>query len=579
MSCSLDALPPELFRYILAHLSPEAASALAQTCRRLNVIVRDDKIWQQYYLERYTYSVRSISYSNENYLLFAAQKSPELPDGYTWQKYFIQRSLQDKHIRVLLNEIMSTRKNRIHNANLISSTYGLLGFDVFKHYFPPSMDASKSIPLDSRNLTREYYSLEIARLISRQTGLALLQDMKTQEDISTEGKALLNALSIIQCFHPHGILLQLARLHTIGKQLLDDPIFLTLTLHEKCQLILTTMKNEHFLPADGTTEYYDINNSFIFSAFHGKPTIPLTLVSIFCALAEECNLIARPLGFPGEVMAQVHESSTSNDTSLPLIISVFENKIMTLDEINQRLGDFLDEPLQHPLPITSITILISRSARNMINSITQYPTSSLNSYGLYGAVCVLKILGAGALPFTFDSMMHVLKEHFPMDIHLFDILSSPFSSNPDERQQIQDQDANPSVIEEKRREDSLPKYFIGQIFQHIQYNYWGVICGWDLTCMASPVWQIRMGISSLTRGASQPFYHILADDSSRRYVAEDNIDTLAFTSIENEENKCAILRRLCTADSIGKQFERLDMSNARFIPNNELRAEYPGDFV
>ncbi|CAF1182595.1 unnamed protein product [Adineta ricciae] len=579
MSWSLDTLPPELFRYILAYLSPEAASALAQTCRKMNAITHDDKIWQQYFFQRFTYVVRKIDYSNEEYLSSIAQKPFKLPDGYTWQDCFIERSFQDKHIRSLLNEIISTRKHRIHNANLISSTYGLLALDAFKHYFPPSPHASKSISLDSRNLTREYYSLEIARLISRQAGLALLNDMKTRQNIPTEGKALLNALFIIQCFHPDGILLQLTRLHAIGKRLVDDPMFSTLNLTEKCQLILTTMKNESFLPANGSTEYYDISNSFLFSTFHGKPTIPLTLVSIFCALAEECDLIARPLGLPGEVMAQVYQTSASNDTPSVLIISVFDGKIMTLDEINDRLADFLDEPLTHPLPVTSILELISRSARNMINSITQYPTSSLNSYGLYAAVCVLKRLGAGALPFTFDSMMHVLKEHFPMDIHLFDILASPLGTNADDLQRIQEQDANPPIVELKRREDPSPKYFIGQIFQHLQYNYWGVICGWDSSCMASPVWQIRMGISNLTRGATQPFYHILADDSSRRYVAEDNIDTLAFTCIENEENKLAIFRRLCAADSIGKQFERLDMANAKFIPNLELREEYPDDFA
>ena len=53
MPWSLDTLPPELFRFILAYLSPEAASALAQTCRKMNAITRDNKIWQQYFFQRY----------------------------------------------------------------------------------------------------------------------------------------------------------------------------------------------------------------------------------------------------------------------------------------------------------------------------------------------------------------------------------------------------------------------------------------------------------------------------------------------------------------------------------------------
>jgi F-box protein 21 len=417
----------------------------------------------------------------------------------------------------------------------------------------------------------------MTRLICRDIGLILLRDMKNRREIPREGKSLLNALFIIQCFHPNGIFLSLNRLHLIGKNLLNDPIFSSVNLTEKCQLILSTMKKENFLPANDGNKYYDLENSFLYPTFNGKPTIPLTLVAIFCALAEECGLIARPIGFPGEVMAQVNKSS--ND-SLPLIISVFDSKIISLDEINERLADVLDEPLTNSLPVTPITELVIRSARNMINSITRHSaSSSLNSYGLYAAVSVLKILGGGVLPFAFDSMMNILKEHFPMDISFFEMLSSPMTTTNDDLRRIRNQDSNPLPIEIKQRNNSLPKFYVGQIFQHKQYNYWGVICGWDLSCMASTLWQNRMGISDLTRGATQPFYHILANDSSRRYVAEDNINILAFTSIENEEEKYAIVKDLCATDGIGRQFERVDIINAKFIPNIELYNEYPTDFV
>ena len=53
MTSPFEILPSELFRFILTYLTPEEASALAQTCRRLNIITRDEKIWQQFYLKRY----------------------------------------------------------------------------------------------------------------------------------------------------------------------------------------------------------------------------------------------------------------------------------------------------------------------------------------------------------------------------------------------------------------------------------------------------------------------------------------------------------------------------------------------
>ncbi|CAK9188728.1 unnamed protein product [Sphagnum troendelagicum] len=590
MTSSLETLPPELIRSILTYLSPEDTSALAQTCHRMNVLTRDDKLWRQHFFNRYTYPHRiSIQFSRDGYQPGSVRKvlqSP--PDGCSWQDYFVQRARKDNHIRHLLNEIVSTRKNRLGNAELISSTYSLGALDVLKQYFPPSVDTSKdqstSVPLESRSLSREYYSLEISGLISRQSGLSLLHEIQDQTTIPTEGRALINALFSIQCFYPRGIYLSLNRLHLIGQHLLNDPTFQTLTVSEKCERILATMKTEQFLPAKDGHDYYNVENGFIGSAFSGKPTIPLTLVSIYCALAEECGLTARPVGFPGEVMAQVDHSSSSDDLSdetISLFISVFEGKIITLAEINDRLVDVTAVPITLPLAVTPIVELVSRSARNMINCLVRRSTSPFNPYALYASVAVLNVLGGGALPFAFYSIMDVLKEQFPFDIRFLETLPpSSTASASDDLSRIRNEDSNPPAIEPKRRSSDSPVTFrIGEIFQHRHYSYWAVICGWDSSCLASSTWQLHMGVSNLARGASQPFYHVLVDDSSRRYVAEENINTVGFTSLTDEEEKRNIIRNLCAVPDIGKHFERVDITNAKFIPTPELRDEYPDDFV
>jgi hypothetical protein len=86
-----------------------------------------------------------------------------------------------------------------------------------------------------------------------------------------------------------------------------------------------------------------------------------------------------------------------------------------------------------------------------------------------------------------------------------------------------------------------------------------------------------MGITSLTRGASQPFFHIFADDSSRRYAAEDNINIAAFTSLVVPDERYSIIEKLCNVDGIGKHFERVDVNEGRFFLVNELSQEYPDD--
>lgn len=112
MTSPFELLPPELFRSILAYLSPEDTSALAQTCHRMNLITRDEEIWKEYFLKRYTYYTRVPQYSNEEYLPGSASKSIAPPDGCTWQEYFRQRAFQDKDIRLLLNNIISNRTDR-----------------------------------------------------------------------------------------------------------------------------------------------------------------------------------------------------------------------------------------------------------------------------------------------------------------------------------------------------------------------------------------------------------------------------------------------------------------------------------
>lgn len=567
MTNILDSLPSELFRSILKYLSPEDAIALSQTCRRMHQVVQDEHIWQEFYLKRYKYFQQSIHYSVDEYLPNSALKPHSLPlNDCTWQDTFRQRAIQDQHIRKLFNEILIDRSCRTQNASYLSSTYGLLCFDVLKTYFP-SENSSQSI--ESRRFTREYYSFEIARLISRDIGLNLLNDIKQQTHnlSSTYGKALINGLYAIQCFHPHGLFLNLNSLDQIAQQIVTDDYFQQANLREKCQLILSKMKLEQFLPAINGTEYYDLENSFLYSTFHGKPTIPLTLVAVFCAIADQCGLKARPVGFPGEVMAQVDSSTDSNQHGL--IVSVFDNKITSLEEINERLSHVLDEPLTYPLPMTSIRELVIRSARNILNSITRHSTSSLDSYGLYATVAVMKILDDTALPFTFDSMINILKEQFQFDTKLFEMFLSNSIIN----------EQNSNAIQIKPRRQNAPQFSIGQIFQHRQYHYWAVISGWDYICAATPIWQVRMGVANLLRGASQPFYYTLASDQSKRYVPEDNIDVLAFDSIENQEEKYSIIEKLCTADEIGKYFDRIDLINGKFRANSELCQEYPDDCV
>lgn len=71
----------------------------------------------------------------------------------------------------------------------------------------------------------------------------------------------------------------------------------------------------------------------------------------------------------------------------------------------------------------------------------------------------------------------------------------------------------------KRRPRGL-KFAVGQVMRHKLYNYAGVITAWTERCEASAEWQKNMNIDRLQRRNKQPFYYVVVDDGTNRYVAE-----------------------------------------------------------
>ncbi|XP_048479740.1 uncharacterized protein LOC105391122 [Plutella xylostella] len=107
-------------------------------------------------------------------------------------------------------------------------------------------------------------------------------------------------------------------------------------------------------------------------------------------------------------------------------------------------------------------------------------------------------------------------------------------------------------------------YCVGMVCYHLQYEYVGVVRGWDARCQAPPMWQERMRVHELAAGAQQPFYSVLAADYSSRYVAQENLREMAEpTRLYHLEEKLA------------RDFSHFD--GFAYVPNEEKESEYPGD--
>ena len=134
----------------------------------------------------------------------------------------------------------------------------------------------------------------------------------------------------------------------------------------------------------------------------------------------------------------------------------------------------------------------------------------------------------------------------------------------DTLQAIRANDKAPRPIKARNSESLVNiRYRVGQIFRHKRFQYHAVITGWDSECKESDQWMSQMRVHDLNRGKYQSFYHVLVEDCSIRYVAEENIQLVHQNPINS------------LMDIAGQHFKRWDDKTESFVSN--IRDEYPDD--
>lgn len=74
-------------------------------------------------------------------------------------------------------------------------------------------------------------------------------------------------------------------------------------------------------------------------------------------------------------------------------------------------------------------------------------------------------------------------------------------------------------MEAAQRTSNL-RYAVGMVMTHLYLNYKCVIYDWDPVCLAATEWQENNNIKKLAYKDNQPFYNVLVEDGSHRYVAQ-----------------------------------------------------------
>jgi len=162
------------------------------------------------------------------------------------------------------------------------------------------------------------------------------------------------------------------------------------------------------------------------------------------------------------------------------------------------------------------------------------------------------------------------QSHFPEDLGLIEKVVLPMFEGEREHHIImhlittaRKADDNKKAPSPRDGLTSHVKYKIGQQFEHQRYGYKGFIIGWDMQCTAEDRWIHQMRVDDLPKGRQQPFYNVVAEDKSVRYVAQENI--VALPEMPTRE----------LTELAGRYFKRWDNEEKTFVSN--IREEYPHD--
>ncbi|CAH0406507.1 unnamed protein product [Chilo suppressalis] len=115
----------------------------------------------------------------------------------------------------------------------------------------------------------------------------------------------------------------------------------------------------------------------------------------------------------------------------------------------------------------------------------------------------------------------------------------------------------------KKKRVSKVKYAVGMVCCHRKFDYVGVIRAWDQSCDLNYADRMEMELN-LQYGIKQPFYFVMAEDQSCRYVAQENIVEITRP-----------VRLVNLEESIAREFTHFD--GFAYVANDQKRAEYPDD--
>lgn len=584
MPASLTDLPNEVIFQILLHVPPSSTPALQRISRRFNDLAQSF-LWKHHCQTQFRYWSQGNDIRDK---LFSNEASTD------WKQVFKRRHIADRTTSHELDSIIASQLDRIKSSEIIAG----LGYDA-----KDTLLRNLSVGEDAEDvLARRYYSNAVLGHLHRK--MAVEEWMKLKDGSPVPLERALAAFDMFVLHNREGDFDDVtACLDRLTQSILTEtPEIANQQPRQKALAIAAYLRQNNWTGITDDEQYYHLQNNFIGIALQNDdhPSQTLVSVAIYCCVARRLGLDAQPCGFLFNVIAIIKPPSNrdldgrvvdSLSKTEPMYMDPFRSKYeVPVGNLRTQLSDMAVAPSVHAIMLdaSSTVDMVRRAAINIINSVQSEhqpgdhssldPSSPEADSAFYGALWALLLLPDGNraeasaeraryLPYIFE---HLEKQFF-MDVGLVEVCILPLFQNQGRYGQrrhtiraMRDADTRPKPMKERTGETAgKVRYHVGQVFEHKRYHYQAIITGWDLECTATEDWISTMRVAELARGRHQSFYQVLVDDSSVRYVAEDNIGTMQLTVSDS-------LMSLA-----GRYFKRWDKSTSTFVSN--IKDEYPDD--
>ncbi|KAL2824725.1 Hemimethylated DNA-binding protein YccV like-domain-containing protein [Aspergillus cavernicola] len=581
MVLSLNDLPEEILHNILLFCHPCGSAALERTAQRFRGVTNEPLLWRHYCQSHFRFWAREHDMQAK---LSSAVSTVD------WKELYVSRHLVDSATGRLLDSILTSQTGRIEKFRSVVN----FGYDA-----KDTLLRNISIDSDANDyLARRYYAEALLTCLHRSIAIPEWVGLRNDDAVP-----LVNALGAFDLFIPKSGFGNFDEINgrmdeVLARLLLEYPDIHNLSPRERASAIARYLRAHNLTGIEPGREYHSLEHNFIGIALDDPEhnSLPLTSAVIYCDVAQRIGLTARPCGFPFHVhVIVIPPTGYDVDGNMlgietrgePIYMDPFRSdKEIPVSDMRTQL-DFLGaSPVEQSAVLgeSKTSDIVLRCSKNILNSvqrIIQAPGAQSIPVDVgcarYAALWSSLLLSSPLRPTELRHhllwFMELLATDFPSDIYLVEQFIAPIFRNTLEFEHIMESlhviravDEIPKQLKRRSTEHKDVSYHVGQVFRHRRYNYTSVIAGWDAECGAGEQWMMRMGIDRLQSGRHQSFYHVIVEDRSVRYVAEENVQIITPDISELPPTLVAVA---------GRHFKRWDAVTREFVSN--ITDEYPND--